>query len=183
MPVYKHQNRSGAQRWGYQFGLPGASRKDRRRISRSGFKTKSEATDAEATRRIDEMQKLELKKAGFGVSASSPKTLAGLLEEFFAQHVDRKLAPKTIERYHEQAAYIDPELRRMPIIEITPLHLTREWNRLLERGGHLRRTKQPRPLSAKTVRNVAGVISSAFARAIRWGLISTNPVTNSEPPV
>ena len=32
------------------------------------------------------------------------------------------------------------------------------------------------------MRNVAGVISSAFARAIRWGLISANPVTNSEPP-
>ena len=62
-------------------------------------------------------------------------------------------------------------------------HLTREWNRLLERGGHLRRTKEPRPLSAKTVRNIAGVVSSAFARAIRWGLISTNPVTNSEPLV
>jgi len=70
----------------------------------------------------------------------------------------------------------------MPIADITPLHLTREWNRLLERGGHHRRTKEPRPLSAKTVRNVAGVVSSAFARAIRWGLISTNPVTNSEPP-
>jgi integrase len=53
---------------------------------------------------------------------------------------------------------------------------------LLKSGGHHRRTKQPRPLSSKTVRNIAGVVSSAFARAIRWGLISTNPVTNSEPP-
>jgi len=70
----------------------------------------------------------------------------------------------------------------MPIDAITSLHLTREWNRLLERGGHHRRTKQPRPLSAKTVRNIAGVVSSAFARAIRWGLIPTNPATNSEPP-
>jgi integrase len=96
--------------------------------------------------------------------------------------VDEKLAPKTIERYHEQAAYLDPELLRMPIAEITSLHLTREWNRLLARGGHHRYTKQPRPLSAKTVRNIAGVVSSAFARAIRWGLISINPATNSEPP-
>jgi hypothetical protein len=69
------------------------------------------------------------------------------------------------------------------VAEITSLHLTREWNRLLKRGGHHRRTKQPRPLSAKTVRNIVGVVSSAFARAIRWGLISTNPVSNSEPPV
>jgi integrase len=60
--------------------------------------------------------------------------------------------------------------------------LTREWDRLLKSGGHHRKTKVARPLSAKTVRNVAGVVSSAFARAIKWGLVSTNPVTNSEPP-
>jgi integrase len=164
------------------FSLPGSSRNDRRRISESGFATKREAEDAETRRRIAELQKLELVKAGAGVAAKPPTTLTQLLKEFFTQHVDEKLAPKTIERYHEQAAYLDPELLRMPIAEITPLHLTREWNRLLKRGGHHRRTKQPRPLSAKTVRNIAGVISSAFARAIRWGLISTNPVTNSEPP-
>ena len=76
----------------------------------------------------------------------------------------------------------DPKLLAVPINEITPLHLDREWKRLLESGGHHRRTKAPRPLSAKTVRNIAGVVSSAFARAIRWGLVSTNPVTNSEPP-
>jgi integrase len=31
-------------------------------------------------------------------------------------------------------------------------------------------------------RNIAGVVSSAFSRAIKWGLATTNPVTNSEPP-
>ena len=36
--------------------------------------------------------------------------------------------------------------------------------------------------TAKTVRNIASVISSAFAPAIRWGLVTANPVTNSEPP-
>src|SRR5260370_7553235 len=70
----------------------------------------------------------------------------------------------------------------MPIADITPLHLSREWNRLLESGGHHRRTKQPRPLSKKTVRNIAGVVSSAFAHAIKWGLIAVNPVEQSDPP-
>jgi integrase len=165
------------------FSLPGSSRNDRRRISKSGFATKREAADAEALRRIEEQQKLELAKAGAGIAAQPPRTLAMLLEEFFRQHVDEKLAPKTIERYHEQSAYLDLELLSVPITEITPLHLSREWNRLLKCGGHHRRTKQPRPLSAKTVRNIAGVVSSAFARAIRWGLIAANPVTNSEPPI
>ena len=70
----------------------------------------------------------------------------------------------------------------MPIVQICPLHLNREWTRLLQCGGHTRKTKTPRPMSAKTVRNIAGVVSSAFARAIKWGLVATNPVTNSEPP-
>jgi len=148
----------------------------------AGFATKGEAADAEVARRIEEQQKRELSKTGAIVDAELPKTLANLLEEFFRQHVDEKLAPKTIERYHDQAAYLDPALLNMPLAEITPLHLNREWSRLLKSGGHSRKDKTPRPLSAKTVRNIAGIISSAFARAIRWGLVTTNPVTNSEPP-
>jgi hypothetical protein len=156
MPVYKHKNRAGARRWGYQFSLPGASRKDRRRISESGFETKREAEAAEALRRGDEQQKWELAKAGSGVAAKPPKTLALLLEEFFLQHVDENLAAKTSERYREQAAYLDPALLAMTLSDITPLHLNREWRRLLACGGRHRRTKTPRPLSKKTVRNVAG---------------------------
>ena len=133
------------------FSLPGSSRTDRRRISASGFATKREAGDAEALRRTEELQKLELEKAGFGVAAAPPRTLAMLLSEFFAQHVDDNLAPKTVERYHEQAAYIDPGLLDMPLGDIMPLHLNREWKRLQASGGHHRRTKAPRPLSKKTL--------------------------------
>src|ERR1022692_1868399 len=183
MPVYKRTSRSGAVGWGYMFSLPGSSRTDRRRISESGFSSKREAGDAEALRRTEELQKLELEKAGSGVAAAPPKTLAMLLVEFFAQHVDDNLAPKTAERYHDQASYIDPGLLAMPLADITPLHLDRELKRLLAGGGHHRRTKDPRPLSKKTVRNIAGVLSSAFSRGIRWGLLAVNPVTTSEPPI
>jgi integrase len=182
MPVHKRTYDSGQVVWHYVFSLPGSTREKRLRITGSGFATKSEAQDAEAIRRIEEQQKWEMARAGASVVAQAPRTLGMLMEEFLAQHVDGKLAPKTVERYHEQARYLDAELRAMPISEITPLHLNREWNWLLKSGGHDRKTKQPRPLSAKTVRNVAGIVSSAFTRAIRWGLVSVNPVTNSEPP-
>jgi integrase len=183
MSVYKRKYASGRTVWFYQFSLPGATRQQRQRIFGSGFATKKEAADAETNRRIEERQRRDLKTAGSSIAADPPKTLSVLLQEVFAQHVDVKLAPKTIERYHEQAAHLDPELLNMPIGEITPLHLEREWNRLLKSGGHSRKTKQPRPLSAKTVRNIAGVLSSAFSRAIKWGLLKTNPVSSSEPPV
>jgi integrase len=182
MPAFKRKNRSGKMSWAFMFSLPGSTRKDRRRIFKSGFATKSEALAAEASRRVEEQQSKELAKRGNDI-AHVPKTLATLLDEFFVQHAVQKLAPKTIERYHEQAKYLHPDLLAMPLTEIMPLHLSREWRRLLECGGHHRRTKQPRPLSAKTVQNVAGVLSSAFKRAIKWGLVTANPVPASEPPV
>ena len=112
-----------------------------------------------------------------------PKTLACSFEEFFREHAEKKLAPKTIERYHEQASCLGPELLAMPLKDITPLHLNREWNRLLRVAADRAGTKRRVRLSAKSVRNIAGVVSSAFLRAIKWGLVTTNPVTNSEPPI
>jgi integrase len=182
MPVYKRKYRSGKVTWYYMFSLPESTRLERSRVSESGFSSKREAEDAEARRRIKEQQKLDLAKTGAGAAHKPPTTLEELLQEFFLQHVDANLAPKTVERYHEQAAYLQQDLLSMPIAHITPLHLHREWVRLAKCGGHTRKARMPRALSAKTVRNIAGVVSSAFARAIRWGLISTNPVTNSEPP-
>jgi integrase len=168
--------------WYYSFDLPGSGRQGRRRAKESGFATKREAEDGERKRRIKEEQKCEIAKSGASLAAALPTTLAMLLEEFLRQHADEKLAPKTVERYREQATYIDADLASMTLAEITSLHLNREWARLLKSGGHTRKDKTPRPISAKTVRNIAGLVSSAFARAIRWGLVSTNPVTNSEPP-
>jgi len=77
---------------------------------------------------------------------------------------------KPLSVIREQAAYLRPDLLAMRLPDIKLLHLSKEWSRLLESGGHFRKSKQPRAPSAKTVRNVAGVVSGAFARAIRWGL-------------
>jgi integrase len=164
--------------WRYQFTL-GATRKDQKLIQQMGFATKQEAMAAEATRRAEEQVR---RAATGGVAAALPTTLAMLLAEFMKQYAKDNLAPKTIERYEEMAEYLSSELRGMTIGEITPLHLSREWARLLKSGGHTRRTKEPRPMKPKTVRNIAGLVSSAYLRAIKWGLATVNPVTHSDLP-
>ncbi|HEY1757125.1 MAG TPA: tyrosine-type recombinase/integrase [Bryobacteraceae bacterium] len=179
MPVYKRKYRSGKVAWYYQFALPGSTRQNQNLVTESGFATKQEATDAEAVRRAEELVR---EAATGGVAAPMPTTLAMLLAEFMKQHAEENLAPKTVERYREMAAYIAPELLAMNMTEITPLHLSREWTRLLKCGGHTRKSKTSRPMKPKTVRNIAGLVSSAFVRAIKWGLATTNPVTHSDLP-
>src|ERR1017187_2134397 len=182
MPVYKRK-RAGKITWIYKFDAPGSTRENRQIIRAFGFATKGEATDAEVVRRTKEQKKYDLRKAGAaGVAAAMPTSLAMLLAEFMKQYAEEKLAPKTVERYFEMADYIAPELLAMNMAEVTPLHLSREWSRLLASGGHTRKTKTPRAMKPKTVRNIAGLVSSAFLRAIKWGLVATNPVTHSDLP-
>lgn len=127
--------------------------------------------------RYKEQRNFELQKA---TPAEVPGTLAGLLKEFFTQHGEKSLALKTLQRYREMADYLDTDLLAMEIPKIKPLHLSREWNRLLTSGGKGR--KQGKPLSRKTVRNIAGLVSSAYTRGLRWGIAEINPVPASEPP-
>lgn len=164
--------------WSYVFDAPGSTRDNRKQIYESGFASKKEATDAEAERRLKEQRAFDLMKA---TPAEIPGTLAGLLTEFFKQHGEKSLAPKTLRRYREMADYLSAELLAMEIPNIKPLHLSREWNRLLTSGGRGR--KEGKPLSRKTVRNIAGLVSSAYTRGLRWGIADINPVPASEPPV
>lgn len=176
MAIRKRILKSGVS-WGYYFDLPGSTRAERKTVSEYGFSTKKEAAEAEAARRI-----LEAKRAAEGDYAAVPRTLRDMLAEFFEQHCERNLGGKTTQRYREQAAYLAPELLDMQAAEISPVHLTREWNRLRESGGHFRGSNKPRPLSAKSVRNVAGVVSSAYRYCIGQGLKAINPVPGSAKP-
>jgi hypothetical protein len=116
MPVFKKKYESGKVVWRYLFSGPGATRANRHLISEVGFASKQDAIDAEAKRRTEELQKFELAKAGAAsIGAALPTTLGTLFVEFFSQHAEEKLAPKTIERYRELAGYLAPELLAMPL--------------------------------------------------------------------
>src|SRR5437763_6869753 len=115
MPVHKYTRRTGKTAWFYKFNLPGSTRTRRQIIRGWGYATKLAAVDAERLRYAEELRKIDLANAGVVVADAVPATLRGLLQEFFRQHVDQKLALKTGLRYHEQAGYLDPELLAMPI--------------------------------------------------------------------
>jgi integrase len=166
--------------WMYRFDLPGSTKAARKQISFGGFTTKKEATNAEAAARLKAQQEHKFDISG---------TLGSLLEKFFREHGEKLLAGKTLFRYREMANYLDAELLALPLGDVKPLRLSQEWNRLLTSGGRHRRTKEARPLSAKSVRNIAGMVSSAYTRAQEWDIqngrdnIINNPVRLSRPPI
>jgi integrase len=179
MAVHKRKLRNGRVSWFYRFDAPGSTRENRIQISAYGFPNKKVAQDAESERR------LEVQRASTAAPDEPPPPalmLKDLFGEFFKEYAVPNLAPKTIERYTETLSYLSPALLETPVDQITPRLLTREWNRLRESGGHHRKTRVVRPLSAKTVRNIAGVVSSAFAWGIKWQIAPTNPVANSALP-
>ena len=109
MGVYKYKIRKGKTAWFYHFNAPGSTRENRIVIKKRGFETKQAAIDAEAIRRTEVNRAHELAQAGRAIDAPIPKTLGALLAEFQDRHAEEELAPKTVERYREQAAYLSVE--------------------------------------------------------------------------
>jgi integrase len=74
-------------------------------------------------------------------------------------------------------AWIVPNLGALPIQAIEPADLDRLYEKLRTSGG-----RGGKPLSAKTVRNVHGLVSKVLGDAVRRKRIPLNPCALIEPP-
>lgn len=73
--------------------------------------------------------------------------------------------------------YIIPYLGAVKLEKLTPLQVQEFYNRLLKPDK-----EDARPLSAKTVRNVHGVLHKALEQAVQVGYIRSNPANACKPP-
>ena len=73
--------------------------------------------------------------------------------------------------------YIIPYLGAVKLEKLTPLQVQEFYNRLLKPDK-----EEARPLSAKTVRNVHGVLHKALEQAVQVGYIRSNPANACKPP-
>jgi integrase len=81
----------------------------------------------------------------------------------------------TLERYRQLITYLSPEILNVKLRDVSPFLLEKEYKRLREQGGHHRKTRALRPLSATTVHRVHEAIHVALNRAIKWKLLRANP--------
>ena len=166
--TFKRTLPSGRITWGYSIDAGKDENGKRKQIFKSGFERKKDADDA-LRQKLNEKDEGELVKP-------DPTTFAAFLREWFKEHAERNCTPKTVERYRELTAYVLPHIGGIKLQDLSALTLERVFNRLKDAGGRNRKTKQARPLSAKTVHHISSLVHVALDTAIRWKLLKSNPV-------
>ena len=186
--ITKRPRKGGKTSWGYYF-LAGIDSEGKRiQPTKSGFETKREAQDALRQAIID----FETKRDDASPAAEVP-TFGEFYKRWMQEHAIRKTAPKTAERYGELGAYairqavevngIQRPMGEIPLDQFGPMQMELLINALHDHGGQ--KTKehpQGRPLSPRSVRHVASVVHGCFEKAVKWQIITRNPMARIELP-
>ena len=112
-------------------------------------------------------------------------TVGQWMDEWFEAYAKVKVRPSSHQTYK---GYIENHIKTnigdIPIEKLTSLQLQKFYRLLLTEGRipRIESEKQPKGLSAKTVRNINQVISSAMDMAVRHKLILSNPTEGCELP-
>ena len=107
------------------------------------------------------------------------------MEVWFEHYAKVKVRPSSHQTYR---GYIDnhikPNIGKIPLEKLTSLELQKFYKKLLERGRvyRIESRKQSKGLSAKTVRNIHQIISSAMKLAQEQKLIASNPAESCALP-
>ena len=107
------------------------------------------------------------------------------LEVWYENYAKIKMRPSTYLTYHGYIEnHIKPQLGKIPLNDLTTLHLQQFYKKLLADGRveRIEAQKQPKGLSAKTVRNIHQIISSALKLAVEQRLIARNPADGCALP-
>ncbi len=139
------------------------------------FKNVLGKTQAEAKEKLKkasaDSQKLDLAKQG-------KYTVGTWMDVWFENVAKIKVRPSSHQTYK---GYIDnhikPSIGKIPLEKLTTMELQKFYRKLLTKGRveRIESKDQPKGLSAKTVRNINQVISSAMDFAIAQKIILENP--------
>lgn len=111
------------------------------------------------------------------------QTAGEYLLDWLEKH-ETNLRPKTRTSYHLIITkHLIPELGRIRLDKLTPLHLRDYYDKMLK-AGRLGRDGRPagEPLSARTVQHHHRVIREALQHAVKRQLIVPNPADAVEAP-
>ena len=127
---------------------------------------------------IEETQALDVTKAG-------KYTVGEWMEVWFQDYAKIKVRPSSHQTYQGYIHnHIRPNIGDIPLEKLTSLDLQKFYKKLLVQGrvDRVEAKGQPKGLSAKTVRNIHQILSSALKLAQEQRLILTNPAEGCALP-
>ncbi|MBM6897880.1 site-specific integrase [Pseudoflavonifractor capillosus] len=127
---------------------------------------------------IREAQALDITKAG-------KYTVGEWMEVWFHDYAKIKVRPSSHQTYQGYIQnHIRPNIGDIPLEKLTSLDLQKFYKKLLTTGrvDRVEAKGQPKGLSAKTVRNIHQILSSALKLAQEQRLILTNPAEGCALP-
>ncbi len=127
---------------------------------------------------IEETRALDVTKAG-------KYTVGEWMEVWFQDYAKIKVRPSSHQTYQGYIHnHIRPNIGDIPLEKLTSLDLQKFYKKLLAQGrvDRVEAKGQPKGLSAKTVRNIHQILSSALKLAQEQRLILTNPAEGCALP-
>ena len=127
----------------------------------------------------------QAENAKVDIAKADQYTVGQWMDVWFENYAKLKVRPSSHQTYR---GYIDnhikPNIGNMQLKKLTSLDLQKLYKKLLTSGRveRIESKKQPKGLSAKTVRNINQVISSAMDQAVEQRLISVNPTNGCSLP-
>ena len=133
----------------------------------------------------EKLKKAIEETAGLDVAKAGQYTVGSWLEVWYENYAKIKMRPSSYLTYRGYLDnHIKPNIGNIPLGGLTTLDLQKLYKKLLE-GGRVDRIeskRQPKGLSAKTVRNIHQIISSALKLAADQRLIARNPADGCALP-
>ena len=127
---------------------------------------------------IKETQSLDQTKVG-------KYTVGEWMEVWFEDYAKIKVRPSSHQTYRGYIDnHINPNIGDIPLEKLTSLELQKLYKKLLTKGrvDQLEAKGQPKSLSAKTVRNIHQILSSALKLAQEQRILLTNPAEGCALP-
>ena len=123
--------------------------------------------------------------AGLQVYKAGQYTFGQWMDVWFENYATVKVRPSSHQTYRGYINnHIKPNIGNIPLNKLTSLDLQKFYKKLLGTGRveRIESKKQPKGLSAKTVRNINQIIASALNLAIQEKLIHANPTIGCALP-
>ncbi|AQZ46304.1 phage integrase family protein [Paenibacillus larvae subsp. larvae] len=150
-------------KWYYRYDITDPTTGKRKQKEVGGFRTLAEAQEA-AVRIQSELLN--------GTYVEPTKlTVGDFLLDFVENTLKYEVAPNT---YEQRLAFVKnhiiPNIGNLKLIDLSPSHVQKFYNDLRQIYG------------AGYVQNIGNLLSKAFAQAVKWNIISRNPVPLVKKP-